>query len=160
MARRVSAFYRSRALADEAAARLAASGVDAAAISVSEQRDGAEAQAGMFDRLAKMIAPEGAAQDTGYVVSTQVAPERIDSAAMALEVGAERVEIAPPQRLAEHVVELSETAEELVIEKHAVLREEIVMRVQAKEHVQHIHDTLRRTEVEVERFGPSGESGG
>jgi stress response protein YsnF len=114
----------------------------------------------MFDRLAKMIAPEVPAGDRGYLVTTQVAPERIDVAARALEAGAERVEIAPPPRLDEHVVELSETVEELVIEKEAVLREEIVMRVQAKEHVQHVHDTVRRTEVEVERFGPGEESRG
>ncbi len=160
MARRVAAFYPSRALADEAAVRLMAAGVEASAISISPRGAGAEAQPGMFDRLAKMIAPEGAARDSGYVVSTTVAPERIDAAAIALEAGAERVEIAPPPQLAEHVIELSESAEELVVEKQAVLREEIVMRVQAKEHVQHIHDTVRRTEVEIERFGPGEESRG
>jgi hypothetical protein len=160
MARRVSAFYGNRALADEAAARLAATGVDAAGIDLSEHGAPADAEAGMFDRLAKMIAPEGSAGERGYVVSAQAAPELIDAAAMALEVGAERVEIAPPPRLDEHVIELSETAEELVIKKEAVLREEIVMRVQAKDHVQHVHDTVRRTEVEVERFGPDGEAQG
>ena len=160
MARRVAAFYRNRALADEAAGRLAGAGLDAGSIDVSEESAAAEAQPGMFDRLAKMIAPVGGAGDRGYVVSAQVPPERIDAVAKALEAGAERVEIAPPPRLDEHVVELSETAEELVIEKEAVLREEIVMRVQAKDHVQHVHDMVRRTEVEVKRFGPGEESRG
>jgi hypothetical protein len=31
------------------------------------------------------------------------------------------------------------------------------MRVQARERVEDVHDTVRRTEVEVERFGPDGE---
>jgi uncharacterized protein (TIGR02271 family) len=108
----------------------------------------------MFDRLATMLAPEGAAREEGFVVSTEVAPDRIDAAAVALEAGAERVEIAPPPQLAEQVVEISESAEELIVEKRAVVHEEIVMRVQAREHVHDIHDTVRRTQVEVERFGP------
>ena len=154
MARRVSAFYSSRALAEEAAARLTASASGGAQVSISEQGlpDGAEP--GMFDRLAQMIAPEGAARERGYVVAAEVPPDRIDAAAIALEAGAERVEIAPPLQLSEHVVELSETAEELVVEKEAVVREEIVMQVQARERVEEIHETLRRTEVDIERFGP------
>ncbi len=154
MARRLSAFYRSRPLAEEAAARLIAAGLGGAQVSISEQGAASGAQPGMFDRLASMLAPEGAAQEKGFVVSTEVPAEQIDAAALALETGAERVEIAPPPQLAEQVVELSETSEELVVEKQAVVREEIVMRVQARDHIQHIHDTVRRTEVEIERFGP------
>jgi hypothetical protein len=157
--RRVSGLYRSRALAEEAAARLAGAGLKAASISIAEQGGEEEAEAGMFDRLARLLVPEAGAQELGFLVGAAVPTEQIDAAAIALENGAERVEIEPPVRIAEQVVELSETAEELIVEKQPVVREEIVMRVQAREHVEHIHDTVRRTEVEVERFGPDAGQG-
>jgi hypothetical protein len=158
MNRRVSAFYKSRALAEAAAARLSAAGIQDASIFSSDQGRTAESQSGMFDRLASMIAPQGVAGESGFTVSAQVAPERIDAAAIALETGAERVEIAPAPRLAEQVVEISETAEELVLEKQPVVREEIVMRVRSQAEIVDICDTVRRTEAVVERFGPEDEA--
>jgi stress response protein YsnF len=78
------------------------------------------------------------------VVGVQVAPEQVDTVARALEAGAERIEMSTPPRFGEDVVvELSETAEQLIVEKETVLREEIVMRVQAKERVEEIYDTVR-----------------
>ncbi len=155
-ARRVAGLYRSRALADEAAARLAAAGFAPDAVRIAEEAPPPGAEAGVFDRLARLLAPEGAPAERGVVVALDAPLERVDAAAIALEAGADRVEIAPPPRIGEHLVELTETAEELIVETEAVLVEEIVMRVQAREHVQHIHDTVRRTEIEVERFGPEG----
>lgn len=153
MARCVSALYRSRALADEAAARLAAALPTGGMPSVTEQGGAEAAEPGMFDRLATMLVPEGA-RESGFMVAMDVAADWIDAAALALEAGAERVEIAAPPRLADQVIELSESAEELVVEKQPVVREEIVMRVQASTRVEHVRDTVRRTEVDVERFGP------
>jgi hypothetical protein len=154
--RRVSGVYRSRAQAEEAAARLAAAGFQPGAIVVADEAPPAGAQPGVFDRLARLLAPEGGGE-TGSVVSLDVALEQVDVAARALEAGADRVEMSAPPRIGEQVIELSETAEELIVEKQPVLVEEIVMRVQARERVEDVHDTLRFTEVEVERFGPDGE---
>lgn len=152
MPRRVSALFRSRALADAAAGRLAAAGyADASIVSVG-QGGANDAQPGMFDRLAKLIAPEGGPRESGFLVSVDADPDAIDAAAVALEQGSERVEITAPPRLTEQVVEVAEIAEQLVVEKQPVLREEIVMRVEAREHVEDVHETVRRTEAEIERF--------
>jgi hypothetical protein len=156
MARRVSALYASRARAEEAAARLTAVVPDGEPAVISEQEPARAEQPGAFDRLATMLVPDGAIQPSGYLVSKDVAPDLIEAAAIALEPDAERVEIAAPPRLSEQAIELSETAEELVVEKRAVVREEIVMRVQVKERVEDVIETVRRTEVDVERFGPAG----
>jgi stress response protein YsnF len=61
-----------------------------------------------------------------------------------------------PREIGEQTFIFRETAEQLVVEKEIVVREEIVMRRTAEEHVEVVHDTVRRTEVEVERFGPDG----
>lgn len=47
-------------------------------------------------------------------------------------------------------VELSERSEEAVVAKEAQVREELVVRKTAEEHVEQIDDTVRRTEVDVE----------
>jgi len=51
----------------------------------------------------------------------------------------------------EQVVEVSETTEEAVVSKTARVREEVVVRKDVEERVETVHDTVRRTEVEVER---------
>ncbi len=51
---------------------------------------------------------------------------------------------------ADRTIELTETAEEAVISKQAHVVEELVIGKQVTEHVEHVHDTVRRTEVEVE----------
>lgn len=53
----------------------------------------------------------------------------------------------------ERSFEVSETAEEAVISKDAVVREEVVVSKTSEERVQSIDDTVRRTEVDVERTG-------
>ena len=159
MARRVSAFYRNRALAEEAATRLTEMGRDELRPTVSRHDPPEIDEPGMFDRLAKMLARDVEARESGYVVDVEVASEQIDTVALALEAGAERVEMSTPPRFGEQVIQLSETAEQLVVEKETVLREEIVMRVQATERVQEVHDTVRRTEVEVDE-GKSGSAFG
>lgn len=51
--------------------------------------------------------------------------------------------------LHEGVVELKATAEEAVIEKRARVVEEIVLKKEASEHVEHIRDSVRHTEVDI-----------
>ena len=50
----------------------------------------------------------------------------------------------------ERDIEMTETAEEAVIDKKAVAREELVVRKTAEERVESIDDTVRRTEVDVD----------
>ena len=51
-------------------------------------------------------------------------------------------------------IELTETAEEAVIGKNARVVEELVVGKNVTERTEHIHDTVRRTEVEVEEVAP------
>ncbi|NOG71252.1 YsnF/AvaK domain-containing protein [Roseicella sp. DB1501] len=50
---------------------------------------------------------------------------------------------------AERVIEATETGEEAVIAKDARVTEEVIVRKDVKERVETVHDTVRRTEVEV-----------
>ncbi len=49
-------------------------------------------------------------------------------------------------------IELTETAEEAVITKNARVVEEVMVGKETAEHTEHIRDTVRRTEVEVEEL--------
>ena len=49
-------------------------------------------------------------------------------------------------------VELTETAEEVVLSKTAHVVEEVLVGKKSGEHVEHIEDTVRRTEIEVEEL--------
>lgn len=60
----------------------------------------------------------------------------------------------------ERTVEMSETDEEAVVAKEATVREELVVRKDVNHHVEQISDTVRRTEVEVEKIGASDRDGG
>jgi len=51
----------------------------------------------------------------------------------------------------DQVVEVTETSEEAVVSKTARVREEVVVRKDVEERVETVHDTVRRTEVEVQR---------
>lgn len=52
----------------------------------------------------------------------------------------------------DQTIELTETAEEAVIAKHARVVEEVLVGKQTSERVETIHDTVRKTEVEVEQI--------
>jgi uncharacterized protein (TIGR02271 family) len=52
--------------------------------------------------------------------------------------------------LRDRTIEMTETAEEAVIDKEARVREELVVRKTAEEHTEAIDDTVRRTEVDVD----------
>jgi uncharacterized protein (TIGR02271 family) len=51
----------------------------------------------------------------------------------------------------EEIIEVTETIEEPVISKTARVTEEVVVRNQGSDHVETIHDTVRRQQLEVER---------
>jgi len=55
----------------------------------------------------------------------------------------------------ERSVELKETAEEAVITKNARVVEEVVVAKEVGEHTQHIRETVRRTEVDIEELPPA-----
>ncbi len=154
MSRSVTAVYDSRAEADAVAARLTTLGADPASVTVTgEQPD--VTQAGVFDHLAKLIMP--APSPMRFRVSAEVEPDQYDEAGRILEAGAPGGRFAPPREITEQTFIFRETAERLVVEKEVAVREELIMRRTSGERVEMVHDSVRRTEVEVERFGPNGE---
>ena len=57
--------------------------------------------------------------------------------------------------LRDRTIEMTETAEEAVVAKEARVREEVVVKKTAEQHVEQIDDTVRRTEVEVQEGASS-----
>jgi uncharacterized protein (TIGR02271 family) len=53
------------------------------------------------------------------------------------------------------VIELTETAEQAVVTKNAHVVEEVLIGKQISQHTEHISDTVRKTEVEVEELLPN-----
>lgn len=156
MSRQVTAIFKSRAEAEAVRARLTGIGLDPARIRIANENgqageDGAP-QPGLFDRLAQLILPEGAAGR--FRLTAEVEPDQLDQAGIIIEGGARGGALQAPRELSEQTFIFRETAEQLVVEKEMAVREELVMRRTAEEHVEVLHDTVRRTEVEVERFGP------
>ncbi len=60
----------------------------------------------------------------------------------------------------DRTVELTETAEEVVVAKEARVVEEIVLSKDATSHVETVHDTVRHTEVEIEELPGTGANAG
>ena len=52
----------------------------------------------------------------------------------------------------DRTIELTETAEEVVLSKNARVVEEVLVGKVASEHVETVHDSVRRTEVEIEEL--------
>ncbi len=63
-------------------------------------------------------------------------------------------EIASSGLLQDRVVEITQTREEAVVTKEAVVREELVVKKTIEKRVEQIHETVRRTAVEMERLEP------
>lgn len=55
-------------------------------------------------------------------------------------------------RLRDQSVEMTETSEEAVVQKRARVREEVIVGKETTQRTEKIRDTVRRTEVEVERL--------
>ncbi len=67
-------------------------------------------------------------------------------------------ELAEGGLLQERVFEVTEMREEAVVSKEAFVREELVVTKNVEHRLQEINETVRRTEVETERFGADGQS--
>ncbi len=59
-------------------------------------------------------------------------------------------------RLQEGVVELRATSEQALVEKRARVVEEVLLKKDSSEHVEHIRDSIRRTEVSVTKIEGNG----
>ena len=59
----------------------------------------------------------------------------------------------------DRTIEVRQAGEEAVIGKSAHVHEEVVVRKQAQQHVETVHDTVRREEIAVEPVGDAGRSG-
>jgi uncharacterized protein (TIGR02271 family) len=66
----------------------------------------------------------------------------------------------------DRTIEMTETAEEAVVDKEARIKEELVISKTATEHTEQVHDTVRHTEVDVDegltgtdRTSPTGNPG-
>lgn len=58
----------------------------------------------------------------------------------------------PGRLLTEKTIEFSERAEEPVVGKKAFVTEEVVVRKEVDDRVEHVSDTVRKTEVDVEKM--------
>ena len=58
----------------------------------------------------------------------------------------------------ERSIEMTETDEEAVVGKKARIVEEVVIKKTADEHIEEINETVRHTDVNVEKFGGGGDS--
>ncbi|HEX8443380.1 MAG TPA: YsnF/AvaK domain-containing protein [Allosphingosinicella sp.] len=63
-------------------------------------------------------------------------------------------EIVSSGLLQDRVVEITQMREEAVVTKEAVVREELVVKKTIEKRVEQIHETVRRTAVEMERLEP------
>jgi stress response protein YsnF len=69
-------------------------------------------------------------------------------------------EVAEGGLLQERVIEIGEMREEAVVSKQAVVREELVIRKDVEERTEQVSESLRRTEIDVERIAPEPAEGG
>jgi len=86
----------------------------------------------------------------GAADSSAASRASLKSAAAGRRLSPEEVEARG--LLKERVIEVVEMREEPVVAKEVVVREEVIVRKTVKERTATIHDTLRRTQVEVEEL--------
>jgi hypothetical protein len=112
----------------------------------------AEAQKGIFDHLAEYLLQPNA----GGPASAPRAPDTQASAGGEETLVREELETKTRAGVEEggQTLVFVETAEKLVVEKEVFVREEVVLSKLIENHVQEVDDTVRRTEVEVERLAP------
>lgn len=125
-----------------------------------------QGEKGIFDQLAEYLLkqPSPGAEAPSSEMRVPEAPARpLNEPAPAQEPVPQQEAVAPKEAVpprAEHSgmrsqeLVFRETAEQLVVEKEAFVREEVVLSRLVKEHVEEIHDQVKRTEVEVERISP------
>ena len=160
MPRSVTALFATEAEAETGADRLSGIGIPRSKVTIVDQsEEAAEAQKpGFFDHLTDLLLSEDTqtssnASRTGFLLTAEVDADQVDRAASLLETGAIMSGGAGAE-LREQVFEFSETVEELVIGKEAIVREEVVLKKEVEERIEHVEGTVRHTEVEIERIPP------
>jgi uncharacterized protein (TIGR02271 family) len=106
-------------------------------------------------RVGKREVDRGSVRVRSYVVETPVHEQvslrdehvSVERRAVDLPIG------EGDDAFRERSIEMTETAEEAVIAKEVRVREEVVVRKDVGEHVEHVDDTVRHTEVDVEETG-------
>ena len=113
-------------------------------------------------RVGKRQVERGGVRVRTYVVEQPVEEQ------VALEETRVKVERRPVNRPAsdadfdafeEGTIEMTETAEELVVDKQARVTEEVRISKERQQHTETVHETARHTEVEVEEVGAGGFDG-
>jgi uncharacterized protein (TIGR02271 family) len=112
-------------------------------------------------QVGKRVVRHGSVRIHSHVIEEPVEEEvtlreervRVDRRAVdrALEPG-------EASRLRDQTIEVTEMSEEPVVQKRARVREEVVVSKEAKERTERISDTVRRTEVHVDRSGDGSDA--
>lgn len=111
-------------------------------------------------RIGKREVSRGGMRVRSYVVETPVheqvtlREEHVDIERRPVDQKLQGGIGASDDLLRERTVELTEMSEEAVVAKDARIVEEVVLRKDVNERVETIDDTIRRTEVDVERIDP------
>jgi uncharacterized protein (TIGR02271 family) len=104
-------------------------------------------------RVGKRAVGGGRVRVRSYVVETPV-EEQVSLREEHVDIERRPMDRAPTAAdealFAERVIEATETGEEAIIAKDARVTEEVVVRKGVEERVETVHDTVRRTEVEVD----------
>lgn len=109
-------------------------------------------QKGIFDHLAEYLLQQPVPGASSPPVQASGVPADLEAdpapAQQPIAPEAEETEMRSQELV------FPETAEKLVVEKEAFVREEVVLSKLVKEHVEEIKDRVKRTEVEVQRLLP------
>jgi len=109
-------------------------------------------------RVGKRETSSGRVRVRSYVVETPI-EEQVTLRQEHVDVERRAVDrpITDADRLfQERTIEATESSEEAVVAKEARVTEEVVIRKEVDEHTETVRDTLRRTEVEVDRDADAG----
>jgi len=104
-------------------------------------------------KVGKREAGRGSVRIRAYTVETPVEEDvRLREERVRVERRPVDREVAPGDaEFRDRTVELTESREEAVVQKSARVTEEVVVGKDVEERTEHVSDTVRRTEVEVER---------
>ena len=109
--------------------------------------------------VSKRTENRGTARIHRYIVETPVEKQvTLQSERVIVERRRPVTDKVTGEILTDMTVEVVETAEVPVVEKHVHLREEVVVRVERSQKVETVRETVRRDEVEIQQ--PRQKSGG
>jgi uncharacterized protein (TIGR02271 family) len=107
-------------------------------------------------RVGKREVERGGARVRSYVTDTPVSEqvklreEHVSVERRPVDGDAARTGLQAGDMFQDREIQMTETAEEAVVDKEARVREELVVRKTAEEHVEQVQDTVRHTEVDVD----------